>query len=387
MPGRTRARKATARDRFDVAEGFSILSELDAQYGDTLAVLDQNAAFRRVAEQIRELAVFDVAWVGMPADDDQIVLRSFVGARAGSLNGVVVPAGQGLGGRVLASRRLRRVVDYCSARSITHQFDAQVRAEGLRGMIAVPMTIANRMFGVLYGANRKPTRFSDRTISAMAEAATRGARAALVAERARHLAEVAVHEERRRIAVELHDTVGAMLFNITAQAQGLGGRSDFDPDLRRRLVAIEERAAEAAAKLRESLRVLHASPQEVTLGVALRADCHSFEERTGVPARVLIAELPDLHASRVKALIESVREGLLNVEKHAHASSVVVTVCRGDGGVYASIVDDGVGLGPPQPEPGLGLRAASDRLEQVGGRLNLTRNDEGGLTFRAWVPT
>jgi len=382
---RSRGRIAKVRLKAEVAEGLSRLSELDGQYGDILAVLDENAAYRRVVEQIRELLSFDVSWVGVPTDD-QIVLRSFVGARARSLNGVVVAAGQGLGGQVLASRRLRSVRDYFSARSITHQFDAQVRPEGLRGMIAVPMMVGNRMFGVLYGANRRPMHFSDRTISAMVEAATGGARAALVAERARHLAEVAVHEERRRLAVELHDSVGAVLFTITAQARGLGDRGGFDDDLRQRLVAIEQRAGEAAAKLRESLRVLHASPQEVALGVALRADCHSFEERTRVPARVLIADLPNLHPSRVKALIESVREALVNVEKHAQASSVVVTVCTGDGGVYASVVDDGVGLAPRKSDAGLGLEAASDRLERVGGRLTLTENDEGGLTFRAWVP-
>jgi signal transduction histidine kinase len=370
-----------------VAEGFSLLSEFDAQYGDILAVLDENAAYRRVVQYMKENIGFDVAFVGLPNDDDQIVLRSFVGARARSLNGVVVGAGQGLGGQVLASRRLHSVRDYFSARSITHQFDAQVRPEGLRGMIAVPMIAGNRLFGVLYGANRRPTHFTDRTIDGLAEGAAHGARAALVAERARHLAEVAVHEERRRLAVELHDSVGAMLFTITAQAQGLGARDDCDPDLRQRLVAIQERAGQAAAKLRESLRVLHASPQEVALGVALRADCHSFEDRTRVPARVLIAELPDIHSSRVKALIESVREALLNVEKHARAGSVVVAVCTGDGGVYASVVDDGVGLGRSTPSPGLGLQAATERLARVGGRLALRSNDEGGLTFRAWVPT
>src|SRR5262249_13913420 len=283
---------------------------------------------------------FEVAWVGVPTEDDQIILRSFVGARARSLNGVVVAAGQGLGGQVLASRRLRSVRDYFSARSITHQFDAQVRPEGLRGMIAAPMTVGNRMFGVLYGANRRPMHFSDRTISAMVEASTAGARAALVAERARHLAEVAVHEERRRLAVELHDSVGAMLFTITAQARGLGDRGGFDDDLRQRLVAIEQRAGEAAAKLRESLRMLHASPLEVALGVALRADCQSFEERTCVPARVLIADLPTLHPSRIKVLIDCVREALVNVEKHAQASSVVVTACTAHGALSPSVLTD-----------------------------------------------
>ena len=381
------AKRQKDRLRTEVAEGFGLLSEFDSQYGDILAMLDENAAFRRVLECVKETVGLDVAFLGVPTNDHRLVLRSFVGARTRSLNGVVVGAGQGLGGKVLASRRLHSVRDYWSARSITHQFDAQVRPEGLRGMIAAPMMVGDRLFGVLYGANRRPTHFSDRTIQAIAERGVQGARAALVAERARHLAEVAVHEERRRLAVELHDTVGAMLFTITAQARGLGARGDCDPDLRQQLVAIEQRAGEAAAKLRESLRVLHASPEEVALGVALRADCHNFEERTSVPARVLIADLPDIHSSRVTALIESVREALLNVEKHAQANSVVVTVCTGDGGVYASVVDDGIGLAARETSSGLGLQTALDRLERVGGRLTLTRNDEGGLTFRAWVPT
>jgi signal transduction histidine kinase len=387
MPRLTRRRATASRARDEAAEGFSLLSALDAEYGDILAVLDETAAYRKIVEQLREPVGLDLAWVGVPTGDAKIVLRSVVGARAGSLNGLVVNAGQGLGGKVLASRQLHGVRDYVSARSISHQFDKQVREEELRGMIAVPMMVGNRMFGVLYGGNRKPARFSDRTIAAVLDAGTRGARAALVAERARHLAEVAVHEERRRLAVELHDTVGALLFNITVQARGLGDRSGLDPDLRQRLAAIEERSGEAATKLRESLRVLHASPQEVALGVALRADSRSFEERTGVPVRVLIAELPDLHPSRVKALIESLREALLNVEKHARASSVVVAVCGGEGGVCTSVVDDGVGVPTARMQPGLGLQAVADRLERVGGRLSLTRNDEGGVTFRAWVPT
>jgi signal transduction histidine kinase len=375
------------RAQTEAADAIGLFDELDAQYMEALSVLDQNASYRWLSGQVRELVGVDVAWVGVPHDDGTIVLRAFVGARAGSLNGVVVPIGQGLGGQVLASHRPRAVREYMSARSISHQFDTQVQPEGLSGMMAVPMMIGDRMCGILYGANRRPTSFGDRAIGMMTDAATRGARAILVAERARHLAEVAVYEERKRLAVEPHDTVGAMLFTITAHARGLSGVGDVDPALRQRLVQIEERAAEAAEKLRESLRVLHASPQEVELGVALRSDCHSFEERTGLPARVIMGDIPSLHPSRAKALVESVREALLNVEKHARASSVVVTVCTGDGGVYASVVDDGVGLGKLKSEPGLGLEAASERLERLGGRLRLTQSDEGGSTFRAWVPT
>src|SRR5882724_26474 len=130
MPRRAGRRIQKARLRAEMAEGFSLLSQFDAQYGDILAVLDQNVVYRRVVEQVRDLVSLEVAWVGAPTDDDQIVLRSFVGARTRSLNGIVLGAGHGLGGRVLASRRSHSVRDYFSARSITHEFDARVRHEG-----------------------------------------------------------------------------------------------------------------------------------------------------------------------------------------------------------------------------------------------------------------
>jgi signal transduction histidine kinase len=197
-----------------------------------------------------------------------------------------------------------------------------------------------------------------------------------------------VHEERRRLALELHDTVGATLFTVGAGIRQLGTEPRLDPQVRSRLSYLEEQAVEAAATLRRSLRVLSTPPGQVALGVAVREHCRAFEDRTGIPTRMIaLTELPTMSASRVTALADAARESLLNVEKHANAESVVATVFAAGDRVAVAIADDGVGL-PDRAalERGLGLAAISEGLARVGGAMTVSVNDDGGVTVHAWVP-
>src|SRR5207248_2007970 len=140
-------------------------------------------------------------------------------------------------------------------------------------------------------------------------------------------------------------TVGAMLFTLRAGMRRLGDEPDLDPAVRARVVAMEQQAVEAAAALRGSLRVLNAPPEEVALGVALRAHCRAFADRTGVAARTLtLTDLPTLPPYRIRVLADFAREALLNIEKHARARSVVVSVFAVRDGIAVSVCDDGVGL-------------------------------------------
>ena len=180
-----------------------------------------------------------------------------------------------------------------------------------------------------------------------------------------------------------------MLFTIGAGVRKLSDELDHDPDLRAQLEAIERQAAEAAAVFRESLQALHAPPDSMALAVALRADCRSFEERTGIPTRLLVLDdLLPLHSSRAAALAAAVREALLNVEKHARAESVLVSVFRSRDGATVAVARRRDRAAAPTGTTGRasGLAAATDRLGRVGGYLTVGRNDDGGVTVRAWVP-
>src|SRR6266540_3888218 len=172
-----------------------------------------------------------------------------------------------------------------------------------------------------------------------------------------------------------------MLFTLGAGIRRLGEEPGLDGEVRSRLSVIEQQAMEAAAVLRGSLRVLSAPPEQVALGVAVREHCRAFQERTGVPARMIaLTELPPLPGARRTALADAAREGLLNVEKHAKAQSVVVSLFATRDGVAVTVSDDGVGLPEAGARPGLGLAA-------VGGTMTISTNEDGGVTVQAWIPT
>jgi LuxR family transcriptional regulator, regulator of acetate metabolism len=379
------------RDRSPVWAPANLLLDLDEDYAQVLSLLDRRLAFRSILHRLPDEIGVDVAWIGELDDAGNILLGHGVRTRTDVLDGLLVPPGIGLAGRVLQTGRPHWVRNYPDALDLTQPFSTQANHEGVKGMVAVPVVHAGQRLGILYAADRAEATYGDLTVSVLERAAARAANAAVVAERARHSAEVAVHEERRRLALQLHDTVGAMLFTLGAGVRRLGDDVAHDPDLRQRLYTIEQQAAEAAAVFRESLHALQAPPDALSLPVALRADCRSFEERTAIPTRLLVLDdLPPLPGSRAVTLAAAVREALLNIEKHAQASSVLVSVFRGVDGVTVAVHDDGVGL-PAEgcagdDRRGLGLAAAADRLGRVGGRLSAGGNDDGGVTVRASVP-
>jgi LuxR family transcriptional regulator, regulator of acetate metabolism len=382
-------RLMTRRRRDPTWTPVDMLAELDQDYAQVLSLLDRRTAFRSILDRLPDEVGIDVAFIGELDHSGNIVLGHAVRTRTDAVEGLVVPPGIGLGGRVMRTGRPEWVANYPVGAGLVRPFSADADREGIKGMVAVPLVHAGRWLGVLYGADRAEASYGDLAVEALEAAAARAANAAAVAERARHGAEVAVHDERRRLALQLHDTVGAMLFTIGAGVRKLSDDLNHDPDVRARLETIERQTAEAAAVFRESLQALHAPPESVALAVALRADCRCFEERTGIPARLLVLDdLPPLHASRAGALAAAVREALLNVEKHAQASSVLVSVFRTRDGATVAVYDDGVG--PPaagDDRGGLGLAAATDGLGRVGGYLTVGRNDDGGVTVQAWVPT
>jgi signal transduction histidine kinase len=364
------------------------LEQLDEGYVQLLTLLDQRSAFKAIVAVLPDAVGFDAAFVGELQEDGTLALAMPTRFRTSALAGLIVPEGIGLGGKVLLTRKPEWVTNYTVAENLRAPFVREASIEGLKAMMAVPIAVGDRIFGVLYGSNRCEATYGDKEIASLADHATRAARAAVVAERVRRSAEVAVHEERTRIGLQLHDTVGAMLFTIGAGMQKLTDAVQGNQELKAQVELLQRQTVEASAVLRDSMRAYEAAPEVIALPIALRADCRAFEDRTGTRARVVVLdEMPMVPVSRARALTDTVREALLNVEKHARASSVLVAVFFDGEAVTAVVADDGRGLRDPKnTRPGLGLAANRDRLGRLGGTLTVENNEDGGVTLRARVP-
>ncbi len=356
-------------------------------------MLDRVLALRGAAHLLRETAGADAGFVA-DVHDGSAVIRWLAGTRTDALQDLVVPMGQGVGGRVLASGAPVRVSDYVSAATITHQFDGQVRREALGAILAVPVLDGGRTLAIAYTALRGPGEFGDAAVDAVRAVSADAASALRLAERAEAGARTAVAAERRRVQASLHDSVGAMLFSIGAQVRDLRGALPDNPVLRTRLGRLESDVSAASAALREALLALAETGPERALPLEVAEHCRSFSRRTGTDARfVQLGPIPPLDAERSQVLICAVREGLLNVEKHAGATTVVVSLGEVDGGVQVAVADDGGAPGGDGEGTGIGLALLVEKAARLGGRVSLVHDGDddagatsGGTTLRVLVP-
>jgi signal transduction histidine kinase len=325
-----------------VQERGHALDELLRESDNVLTALDRVVALRGTARLIRSTVGVDSGFVADLERPDRAVVRSMAGARTDEMRNLVVPVGHGVGGRALALGRAVRVNDYLTSAVITHQFDAQVRREGIGAMIAVPVVSSGQTVAIAYAAMRNATEFGDRAVRSMVATAEHAATALRIADAAEDAKAAAVCAERHRMQNELHDFVGALLFSIDARVRDLHRTVQDNPELDLRMRQLRSDIAVASSALRESLHALAATAPDQALPVELAKHTRSFEARTGVPARLVqLGQYDPLDPERTGLLVAVVREGLLNIEKHARPLSVIVSLGSCDGGVQLVVANDG----------------------------------------------
>ena len=203
--------------------------------------------------------------------------------------------------------------------------------------------------------------------------------------------EMAVLEERTRLAREMHDTLGHRLTVASVQLEAAERLCPTDAERAAGLVGtVREQVREALAELRATVATLRTPVQEdLQLRSALRRLMDQFEEVTGLTVhRVLPDEMPLLPNAHRQALYRAAQEALTNVQKHARARQVWLVLAVGDGAVSLLVSDDGRGLAAGSGGDGFGLQGLRERAEQLEGELHLEPRQGGGtqLSFRLPLP-
>ncbi len=202
----------------------------------------------------------------------------------------------------------------------------------------------------------------------------------LAASRARIVA--AGDVERRRLERNLHDGAQQRLVTLALSLRLALAKLESDPAaVRAALEAAGDELSLALDELRELARGLHPA---VLSDRGLRAAIEMLAGRA--PLVVEIEEIPE---ERLPEPVEAaayylIAEALTNVAKYAGASAVRVRVAASGASVLVEVSDDGVG--GADPASGSGLRGLADRVEALGGSLEVVSPAGAGTSLRAEIP-
>jgi signal transduction histidine kinase len=264
----------------------------------------------------------------------------------------------------------------------------RLRRLGFQCAVAAPITLAGRIWGAVLvsslerepfptGAERRLAQFAELIAQALANAE---ARTELTASRARlvHAADA----ERRRLERNLHDGAQQRLVATSLMVRLAERQVAADPHATRGLLAdAGQELTLALADLRELAQGLH--PAILTnLGLAPALD--ALAARAPVPVTMTFAPDGRLPGPIEVAAYYLVAEALTNVAKYASATEVRVSLGRDEGHAVLTVSDDGIG--GADPEAGSGLRGLSDRVEALGGRVEIRSPAGAGTTIEARMP-
>ncbi|NIV30719.1 MAG: sensor histidine kinase, partial [Anaerolineae bacterium] len=208
-------------------------------------------------------------------------------------------------------------------------------------------------------------------------------------EYALHAEEMAVVQERNRLAREMHDTLGHRLTVAAVQLEGAQRLCSADPERAQDMVStVREEIREALGELRGAVATLRAPIEaDLQLRSSLRRLIAHFEEATGfVVHQVLPEEMPELPGTYRLAIYRAAQEALTNIQKHAEATQVWLMLSTQDDAVTLLVGDDGQGVSLSGEQSGFGLRGMRERAAQLGGELHLEPRRGGGTQVSLRLP-
>jgi signal transduction histidine kinase len=198
------------------------------------------------------------------------------------------------------------------------------------------------------------------------------------------------HQERSRIARELHDSISQELFSLSVLAGGLRRALPPGSQVLPQVETMERTAGDTMREMQSLLLALRpVALDELGLVSAIEGICAAYRERLGVQVRCELDSVA-LPAALEHAILRVCQEALANAVRHADAAAIGVRLRAGPDQVLLEVADDGRGFDAGGPEgPGLGMRAMRDRVAEQGGQLTIG-SDPGtpgaGTVVRAEFP-
>lgn len=390
------ARTQEIERRRQVAEGMQ----------DILSILNSNRPVDEVLNYILTQArtLFKTDWVtffGAPESDAELDLLSLHSLHTDSLSSDELMVSYRLTQQVISTGQpveITKVFFHRRSESLYHTqqhelwADVDLNQVRYESILAVPLSSNDAIYGciVLYSVqDREYTNDDVNTATSLANQAALAIENALLHQQAEQLA---VMEERERLARDLHDSVTQSIYSLTLFSEA-GQRVMRTGDNQRAISYLEQLGITASQALKEMRLLLYelrpvVLEQEGLIG-ALRRRLEAVEKRAGVQIQYDVSEPLVLPWSIEEGLYRVAQEALNNSLKHSGADLVKVRIQRNTQFVMVEITDNGQGffISEAKNSGGMGLLNMRERMQRLNGTLNIWSEPSKGTTITARIDT
>lgn len=255
--------------------------------------------------------------------------------------------------------------------------------------LGVPMRARGKVVGVFSILAQSKREFRSDEVALLGSIADQVGVAVENARLYQQAEQLAILEERQRLAQDLHDSVTQSLYSLTLLAEAsrrlmkLGNLEQAEDYL----IRLGEAALESLKEMRLLVYNLRSSALDEGLVVALQQRLAAVERRAGVKATLIASDFKKLPPLVEESLYRIAQEALNNAIKHAKADSVMIRISTVNNHIKLEIEDDGIGFDPKKVDSrqGMGLTNMNERVKRIGGNLEILSSYNNGTRISVLV--
>jgi signal transduction histidine kinase len=369
--------------------------ELLALHSAGLAIsaeLSLDAVLRKVVDEARTLVGARYGAVSVVDRDGRI--EQFVTSGISSEERAAIgppPVGHGVLGVVLREGLHLRLHDVSAH---PHSAGFPPHHPHMKTLLAVPIACKGPFLGNIYLSEKIDRRdFTNGDEETLVRFAVQAGIAIDNAHLHAQAADLAVAQERVRIAHEMHDGLAQVLGYVNTKVQAAdaylrrGKSEEASVQLRELAVA----ARDAYTEVREGIVALRTLPGPMRpLVDVLRDYLAQWMQQTGINTELTMEGDLHLRPSIELQLLRIVQEALTNVRKHSRAGNATVDLRRHEGTLQLKVIDNGIGFNPRAKQrgefPRFGLSTMRERAESIGGTVDVQSAPGEGTTVSFELP-
>jgi signal transduction histidine kinase len=376
------------QDNID-AESYETLEELAASFHpsvDTLIMVAEEALLPAGVKRLYERLRQQPAWSEVP-----IILFTTAGQRDSALGARLVEMFAGHGNIAMLERPLRIQTLLSTVRSALRARRRQYQVRDLLLQRERDSALLREANDALEQRVRERTSELSKANAELQREVEERTRAEGVLRLLSQRVVQMQDEERKRIARELHDSVGQYLSAIVMNVSAIADR--VPAELKPRVEEILKQVDACIRDVRTISHLLHPPLlDEMGLSSALTWYVDEFSRRSGIGMHLeMPSELRRMKPDEETAVFRIVQEGLTNIHRHSAARKAGVSIESDRTTLRINISDDGRGISPEilarisAGQSGVGVTGMRERVRLLGGRLHL-ESDQRGTTLRVELP-